>query len=277
LSTRARTILIILLGLILFIVGVGASLLLIGRINAQTQAARQQAQVVKNPVVAVTHDMSLGARITAADISIVQVPVDVIPRDAITALDAATGRIIKSDLVQGEMLMRHNLADPTNSSHDLSFILSPDHVLMAFPATDLMSQQNIIQRGDLVDILATFPVSDKTLGTGTTTTTTTGAGTVTTQQNTFTNFTAAIFQKVSVTALVLTVLTDPNGNKTDQTKISSYLLALNPQDALVLKNLKDSQAVFDIVLRSPNSQSTFSTTAVSEQYLVELFGLQQLH
>jgi Flp pilus assembly protein CpaB len=279
LSTRARTILIVFVGLLLFIVGVGASLLMISRINAQTQAA-QQSQVVKTPVVVVTHDMSLGAKISAADVVIAQIPVDVIPRDALSTPEDAIGRIIKSDLVQGEMVLMHNLADPTNNNHDLSFILSNDHVLMAFPATDLMSVENIIQRGDVIDILATFPVSNNKLGTGTLTTTTTGTtttGTTTTtnQDNTFTNFTSEVFQKVSVTALVLKVVNDQNGQPVGYNN-TAYLLALNPQDALVLKYLKDSQAVFDIVLRSPTSQNNFDTTAVTDQYIIELLGLQLL-
>ena len=296
-STRARTILIIFVGLVLFSVGVGASILLISRINAQTRAAQQISQVATNPVVVVTHDMRLGDKVFAGDVSIAQVPVDVTPRDSLSSTDAAVGRIVKSDLVQGEMLLQHNLADPTNSNHDLSFILSEDHVLMAFPATDLMSQENVIQRGDLVDILATFPVSDKNLTAGapppTATTDTTAQSN---SQNTTSNFTADVFQKVTVTAVVLKVVTDQNaatsgqssqfgtltgqpnqaGAVAVQTSISSYLLALDPQDALVLKYLKDSGAVFDIVLRAPTSLTNFNLTSVGEQYIINQFRLEIL-
>jgi Flp pilus assembly protein CpaB len=270
LSTRIRAILIIVGGLILLSAGIGASVLLFQRINAQTAAARQQAQVVKLSVVVTTRDMRLGDRISDADVTVVQMPAGIAPRDALSSVSAAIGRFIKSDMVQGEMVLQHNIADPTNNNHDLSFILSNEHVLMAFPAGDLMSLQGIIQRGDIIDILATLPGA---LVTNPTETTATGTTPVTNPPPA-SNTTIDTFQKVSITALVLNVTTDQSGNTTtNQRSISSYLLALNPQDALVLKHLKDAGVVFDVVLRAPTSKDNFNLTPVTDQYIIELYGL----
>jgi Flp pilus assembly protein CpaB len=267
-------------------------MLLIRRITPTTPAQGQE-QVVKSPVVMLARDMKLGDRIAAEDVTLQQIPVDVIPRDAVSTLEAAIGRYIKADMVQGEMLLQHNLADPTNNNHDLSFILSEDHVLMAFPATDLMSEENVIQRGDVIDILATYEVSVADLEANNPPVEIT-AGTPTpepTQQKPPVNFTIAAFQKVSVTALVLDIIpstksssgtglagTTSNNteNVTVETNISSYLLALSPQDALVLKHLKDLNANFDIVLRSPTSTLQFELSPVEEQYIIELYGLRTL-
>jgi hypothetical protein len=73
----------------------------------------------------------------------------------------------------------------------------------------------------------------------------------------------------------LETTTDQAGNVTSST-IKSYLLALNPQDALVLKHLKDTGAVFDIVLRAPKSSVQFDLTPVTEEYIIEYYGLQVL-
>jgi pilus assembly protein CpaB len=274
LSTRTRAILISIIGVLLLTAGIGASILLINRINAKTQSVQEQSQIVKGPVVVLSHDMSLGDRIESSDVSVSQVPVEVIPRDAVTTVESAVGKYVKSDVVQGEMLLQHNLADPTNNNHDLSFILSDDHVLMAFPATDLMSTQSVIERGDIIDILATFTETVKTLGS--TSTTSTSATTTATEEAPVTrNFTIDAFQKISVTALVVNVVeTDANGNP--KTQISSYLLALDPQDALVLKHLKDQGATFDVVLRAPTSKTQFDLTPVTEEYITELYGLEVL-
>jgi Flp pilus assembly protein CpaB len=156
--------LIIFVGLLLLIVGVAAAMLLVRRITPSVPA-EPQAQVVKNDVVVLARDLKLGDRISAADVKLQQIPVEVVPRDAVSTLEAAVGRYVKADMIQGEMVLQHNLADPTNNNHDLSFILSEDHVLMAFPATDLMSQENILQRGDIIDILATYTVRAADLGT----------------------------------------------------------------------------------------------------------------
>jgi len=283
LSTRIRSFLIIVLGLILLTAGVGAGILLFNRISPTS--AQLPAQVVKNSVVVLTRDMTLGDKISAADVGLYEIPIDVIPRDALSSLNDAIGKYIKSDTFQGEMVLQHNLADPTNNNHDLSFILSDDHILMAFPATDLMSQENLIQRGDVIDILATFQVSVDNLGINFNLTTPPDSTTSTDTQDKLSDFTINAFQKVSVTALVLDIITDQNGNNTSyglgdqtadqtvQTSISSYLLALNPQDALVLKYLKDLDAIFDVVLRSPTSTTGFELTPVDEQFIIELYGL----
>jgi hypothetical protein len=53
-------------------------------------------------------------------------------------------------------------------------------------------------------------------------------------------------------------------------------LALSPQDALVLKHLKDMNATFDVVLRSPTSTQQFDLTPVTQEYIIELYGLEIL-
>lgn len=284
-SSRSRTILIVVVGIFLLVIGIGAAVLLIQRLNTQTQAQAQQAEVVKTSIVVMSRDMKLGDRINAGDVSMAEVPVEVVPRDAVTSLEAAQGKMLKADMVQGEMLLAHNLADPTNDSHDLSYILADDHVLLAFPADDLMSRENIIQRGDVIDILATFQEKVKKVG-DTTTVTTSG-----TEEPVMRSFTVDTFQKVSITAMVLDVVSsDQNQNTgvdlTDQnattaasrtnTKISAYLLALAPQDALVLKHLKDMEATFDFVIRAPTSTVQYDLTPVTEEYITELYGLEIL-
>jgi Flp pilus assembly protein CpaB len=206
--------------------------------------------------------------------------VEIAPRTAIANLEETVGKIIKTDLVQGEMVLSHNLADPTNNNNDLSFILSEDHVLMAFPANDLLSRESMVQRGDIVDIFATFKQKVKTVGE---ITTTTGEP----QEPEMRTFTVDTLQKVGVTALVLEVLeqdTDPNlmQDQNNQaasrptTRIKAYLLALNPRDALILKHLKDTDAIFDIVLRAPTSTVQFDLTPVTEEYIIEFYGLEIL-
>jgi hypothetical protein len=70
---------------------------------------------------------------------------------------------------------------------------------------------------------------------------------------------------------------DENGQVTGMDYfINAILLALNPQDALVLKHLKDTGAIFDIVLRSPTSELQFDLTPVTEQYIIEFYGLEIL-
>ena len=278
---KTKVVFIIVAGLILAAIGVFASFSLIQRFQANKAPGVSEEFTVKTAVVVVTRDLFLGDTIAGTDVELASVPVEIAPRTAIANLEETVGKIIKTDLVQGEMVLSHNLADPTNNNNDLSFILSDDHVLMAFPADDLLSRESMVQRGDIVDIFATFKQKVKTVGE---ITTTTGEP----QEPEMRTFTVDTLQKVDVTALVLEVLeqeeTDSNliQDQNDQaasrpsTRIKAYLLALNPRDALILKHLKDTGAIFDIVLRAPTSTVQFDLTPVTEEYIIEFYGLEIL-
>ena len=277
---KTKVIFIIVAGLILAAVGIFAGFSLIQRFQTNQVPAVSEEITVKTNVVVVTRDLALGDTISGTDVELASVPIEIAPRTAIDNIEEVVGKFIKTDLVQGEMVLSHNLADPTNKNNDLSFILSEDHVLMAFPANDLMSRQNMVQRGDIVDIFATFTQKVRTVGE---TTTTSGEP----KEPELRTFTVDTLQKVNVTALVLEVidqeadtgtLQDQNNqdNSSSNTRIKAYLLALNPQDALILKHLKDTDSVFDIVLRAPTSTVQFDLTPVTEEYIIEFYGLEIL-
>jgi pilus assembly protein CpaB len=277
-NNKTKVVFLIIVGLILVAIGVFASFSLIQRFQANQVPAESEGSTVKTTVVVVTRDLVLGDTIAGTDVKLASVPVEIAPRTAIANLEEVVGKIIKTDLVQGEMVLSHNLADPTNKNKDLSFILSEDQVLMAFPANDLMSREDMVQRGDIVDIFATFQQKVKTVGEII-------AGEP--QEPEIRSFTVDTLQKVSVTALILEVIeqeTDTNvlqdqnnqDSSTLLTRIKAYLLALNPQDALILKHLKDTGAIFDIVLRAPTSTVQFDLTPVNEEYIIEFYGLEIL-
>jgi len=283
LSKKLKAVLIIIVGVVLVVIGVFASMMLIQRFRASQAPATTEEEIVRTDVVVVSRDMFLGDRIEAGDVQISSVPVEVVPRNAVTTLEDAEGKIIKTDLVQGEMLLNHNLADPTNNIKDLSFILSEDHVMLAFPATDLMSSEDMVQRGDIIDIFATF---EQEIQTEETVITAEGEEEEEAETRTFTLDT---MQKVSVTALIVDIIQNEQntgedllpgqtstGNPTREENVRAYLLALNPQDALILKHLKDTGAIFDIVLRAPTSTVEFELTPVTEEYIIEFYGLEIL-
>ena len=281
-SSKTKTIFIVIVGLILLAVGVFAGYLLIQRSQAAQVPVEVEDFTVKSSVVVTTRDLSLGDTLSNADVELASVPVEIAPRTAITSLDEAVGKIIKTDLVQGEMVLSHNLADPTNNIRDLSFVLSDDHVLLAFPGDDLMSRESMVQRGDIVDIFATFKQEIRSIEEA-------AAVEGEAQEPKTRTFTVDTMQRVGVTALVLDVIqeqgnanVDPTQNGQQQpapeseSRIRAYLLALNPRDALILKHLKDTEAIFDIVLRAPTSTIQFDLTPVTEEYIIEFYGLEIL-
>lgn len=283
-SNKIKALLIILAGVILVGVGVFASYLLIQRFQAQQAPPTAQEEIIKTDVVVVTRDLFLGDTLAEGDLEIASVPVEVAPRNAVTDTAEAVGRIIKTDLVQGEMLLTHNLADPTNKNGDLSFILADDHVLFAFSPGDLMTQEDLVQRGDIVDIFATFEQEIEA-----------EEGEIDPEtgepvEPEMRTFTLDSFQRIDVTALVVDIIEEEQGgggaellpgqtaagDPVQNVNVRAYLLALNPQDALILKHMKDTGAVFDIVLRAPTSTLEFELTPVTEEFIIEFYGLDIL-
>lgn len=281
-SNKAKVFLIVIAGLILVAVGVFASILLVQRYQAAQTPVNAEEETVKTTVVVLTRDLSLGDRIENGDVELASVPVEIAPRDVLSTLDAAVGKMVKTDMIQGEMVLLHNLADPTNNIGDISFILSEDHILMAFPANDLMSRNSMVQRGDIVDIFATFDEEVETVGD-------TPAATDEENEPQTRTFTVDTMQRISVTALVVDVIEASNTNTEENMlntnnqqstavtgTIEAYLFALSPQDALILKHLKDTNAIFDIVLRAPTSTIQFELTPVTAEYIIEFYGLEIL-
>jgi pilus assembly protein CpaB len=233
--------------------------------------------VVVDEVFVASRDLPVGEYIDEIDIKQISVPIELIPRNAILALEDAIGLYAKVPLIQGEIILQSNLADPTNVQYDLAFEIDDDQVLFAFPASDFMSSLGLIQRGDLVDIFVTIeqevPVYE--------------GDQIAAEEDEEVPaeiITFDAFQKVSITAMIAEILLETNeeGEVIDpyatpspsQVTIKAYLLALNPQDALVLKHLKDTGAIFDIVLRAPTSDDVFELVPVYDKFLNDYFGLE---
>jgi pilus assembly protein CpaB len=236
-------------------------------------------------VVVVTHDIALGSVLSEADMRAVEVPLGLAPRGALIEISEGVGRMIKQDIVNGEMVMSQHLADPTNINRDLAFILQDDEVLMAFPVVDLMGQLEMLGRGDIVDIFVTITQTVQQVEEGPTLA-------LETQEPVEKQFTLDAMQRIEITATIVDITSSNQGGtqaltvndqgtpvptptpSPKQRNTVALLLALDPQDALVLKHLKDTGAIFDFVLRSPTSNQLFELEPVTEDYLIDLFGLE---
>jgi pilus assembly protein CpaB len=242
-------------------------------------------------VVVVTHDIPIRALLRAQDLTLVEVSIEFAPPNALNEISEALDRITKIPLVAGEIVMEHHLVDPTNIKGDLAFVIGDDQVLMAFPATDLMSQIDLLQPGDIVDILVSIeqPVLPGQAGSG-------GMfGEEAEEEDEL--FTFSALQRVEISAIVVEIklarqtsstasgtasvsLTEaeatPQPTPTPQPseiEPQAILLALSPQDALVLKHLKDAGGVIDIVLRAPTSERLYQLNPVMSEYLKDLYEL----
>jgi Flp pilus assembly protein CpaB len=285
-SRRARIgIIIALIGIALAAAGIFFITRLVQDTLAPPPVPTPIPEVTENILVA-SRDIPLGGLLNSDDLVLKAYPVELIPRDALRNLESAIGKFTKEQVTAGEIILESNLADPTNVSHDLAFIVGPDQVLFAFPADDLMSQLKILQRGDLVDILVTISQPMEILDErGRAVLDENGQPLLETKELTF-----DAMQRISVQAVIADIVQEaqrgtitvsetgtevqnqpqPTPAPSDQ-KVQAYVLALNPQDALVLKNLLDTGATYDIVLRSPNASQQFDVEPVFDEYLIDRY------
>jgi len=246
---------------------------------------------ITEEVLVMTHDIPVQTILEMEDLTVIDVPVELASSKALRDFESAVGLVTKVPLVSGEILMQHHVTDPTNIQDDIAFIIEDDQVLMAFPTTDLMSQINILKSGDLVDILVSLeqPVLPGQVGF------TDATGEETRPEDVLFTFNA--LQRVIISAIVVEITparqtssSSASGSRTSsseaegtpqptptpspsQIEPQAVLLALDPQDALVLKHLKDAGGIIDIVLRAPSSSQIFELNPVMSEYLRDRYDL----
>jgi pilus assembly protein CpaB len=284
-------------GIILAVVGVGFAIigiLAITRLVGATSAPVAQPTPIPPitvSVVVTTHDIEIRSLLKEEDLEVIEVPIELVAFNAVSDVDSVVGKIAKIPFIAGEMVFEHHLVDPTNVNGDYAFIIEDDEVLLALPATDLMSEINILQSGDLVDILATIE-QEVTIG---------DAG-VTSElsdeekEPEVVLFTFNALQQIEISAIVVEIVPDrsrasssastTSSSSDEETEVEptptpdpaeinpqAVLLALKPQDALILKHIKDAGGIIDIVLRSPTSNQIFELSPVTSDYLRDRYEL----
>ena len=240
-------------------------------------------QPVNNPAVVSTpsekilvaaRDLPVGTQIQEGDYKELDVPVAVLPRDYITDPALVVNRVLKIPMFTGEYFLEHQIASPTDLTHDIPFVISENEVLVAFQPSDLMTSLGVVEQGDVVDIHVTMPV---VVSSDTQPPTDASGGTQT--QNESRTFTFNAMQRIVVTSLVMEQ-PKTGAAQSDAAaavragKIQALLIALTPQDALLLKYFKDNGAVFDLVIRSPMAEGLYETKPILQEYIRDRYGLE---
>jgi Flp pilus assembly protein CpaB len=269
---RRRGILWLVAGLVLAVLAAGLSYyafqqVIVRQANTPVGKSTQTVVVAKQPI-------NERAVIRLADISTEERPLDKVPSGAVFKTDDAVGRIAARSIAAGQVLLAQNLVesftttglgptDTTTVTIDFNKALGEDLVAFALPVTDKLSKEGILLAGDHVDLLFTADVTGAQEGTG---------------------------GKVSIYAIqdleILQIIYPPppdanadaksDAKKEDQPEPAALapktlIIAINPQDAAVLKFAIDTESPLDLVLRGENNRRRFDVDAVhintvSERY-----------
>ncbi|MDH7485244.1 MAG: Flp pilus assembly protein CpaB [Anaerolineae bacterium] len=233
---------------------------------APTSAAGPE-ETVTVPVVVAREDVPVRTLLTEEDVMVRRMPPELVPVGAATTLDQVLGKISKIHLAMGEVVLVERLADPLRKGEDVLFTMPEDKLLIALPGDDLMSHTGLLKPGDKIDILYSWDVAGGSMRTGSPE----APASISALQNL--EIQAIITAKIdSGTESVMTGVGQIGLNM--ESGESAILVAVDPQDALVLKYLRDVGGILDFALRAPTNDQFMDTEAVTREYLSDRYQIQ---
>jgi pilus assembly protein CpaB len=256
--------------------------------RATTQNATQGLIKPKVSVVVAARAVTVRALLATEDLQLREMPVEAVPEGALKKVEDAQGKIVMTDLFPGEVILSQRLVDPNVVATDgrLAMMVGQDEILLALPAQDLMSRINLLKPGDHVDLLFSldFPTNRAAQnlpqgGTGSRgSTSSSSVDSNNKEQATFNllpNVTiAAIVQPGKASDSGGAVSAATNGAQGGAVSApTALLLKLKPQDALILKYVKDAGGALDIVLRAPGDEKPDGTEPVDVDYVMNRYRI----
>jgi Flp pilus assembly protein CpaB len=265
---RRRGILWLMAGLLLAILAAGISYYAFQQIVTQQASASEDKST--QTVVVAKQIINERAVIRLGDISTEERPIEEVPSGAVFKTEDAVGSIANRPIPAGQVLLAQNLvesfpstslepADIVTGTVNFSEALGEDLVAYALPATDRLSMEGILLPGDHVDLLFSTDVVGEQEGTG---------------------------GKVSVYAIqdleVLQIIYKPPPTEGEEEKKEAkpepaalvpkiLIMAMEPQDAVVLKYAIDTKTSIDLALRAEDNQRTFEVDAVTINIVAERY------
>ena len=253
--------------------GVLAIVILSRNVEPTTPPSQAQPQrlvvVARNPIAADsiirTDNVTLAER-------------DEIPSGAATDVDTVVGAIALQDIAEGVIVKMQDIRVISDTTR-VRLQIGDDSLAVVLPADDILSQWGAVLRGDHVDVLFSLDVILETpmypeqlimIG----------------QEEAIHNVTRdQSFDNASVLALqnleVLDIIQEPQspqeaaeGEEAQAApRRAALLLKIAPQDAVVLKYLRDSVAQVDLALRNAENETLFNVQPVNINYLMLRYGI----
>jgi len=235
-----------------------AALMTVKALNMTTSIQAGNAQSQQLAVVVAKVNIPRYTVISPSMVQIKHVPIDLLPKGAIVNVNDVYGKMLTEDAVASEVLISQRLTTPQKQINSVGINIPKEDVIVALPASDLLSSIGALSPGDHVDILFTLNTGSNLSGSG--------QVTINAMQN-------LVIRAIIAPSLLnkekksLQEITSPN---------SALLFAVSPQEALTIKFLKDSGAIMDFALRAPNSKNEALTDSVNMPYIFDVYGIEEI-
>ena len=222
-----------------------------------------QDTVERRVVYVAATDIAPNIPVKASQITTGTYPLDMVPGDAITSTTDVISKTAGTTILSGQILVKRQFADLPIGTR---VVVPAGKVLVAFPSTDMLNATGAVNVGDHVDIMLSIPISGTTiLNAGAQTGSQEEAGT-----------------RMLVSQLTLQNIVVENvgqwvapGQQAQQNTANNALkiitFVVDPQEALILKYVKDSGGTIDLAIRSALDNDIKDTEPVNIDYLVDLY------
>lgn len=187
-----------------------------------------------------------------------EIPATLVPEGYFRSTVDVLSKFSDTPIVAGEILLQHRLLSPTDANAPVIYRMNANEVLIAIPATAILGQVGMVAVGNRLDIAYTVAIDfDQAEG-------------ETSEESPVTTFLS--LQNLEIKGLLRRQPPTEEGNAL--LRPDAILLAVSPQDALVLKHLIDTGAPMDFFLRAPGNEALSPVLPVDAQYLIDRFQLQ---
>jgi Flp pilus assembly protein CpaB len=253
------------------ILTVFAGILAIAALNWAASREMTVAPPARQPVVVALQPLAANTVIRADNVTVEER--QEIPSGAAVRVQDVLGTMTTRDIALGEVILMQDVTS-LGAQRDLPQLLGDDRIAVALPADDILSQWGAVLPGDHVDVLFSLDVI---------------LDTPMKLEDIPPEYVPVerdqSMDQVSMLALqnleVLQILEEPQPKAPEgqqqevQIKLPRRALVLKiaPQDALVLKYLRDSIGTVDVALRSPTNMALFEAQPVNINYLVLRYGI----
>jgi pilus assembly protein CpaB len=103
-------------------------------------------------VVAASEKISLGMPISASQLKLIKLPKDSVPSGAVQSIDSLVGRVPKSDVASGAIILESMLYS-ANSSAGLAFAIAPGKRAISMSVNEVSEVAGFVNPGSYVDVL----------------------------------------------------------------------------------------------------------------------------
>ena len=224
-------------------------------------------------VVVAASDIPSRRSITEEDLVVRKFPVESVPEGAALSIEQVIGKMSTVDLFSGEPVILQQLVTPGIVTSQLALSIPGSKAVMAVPTGSELIGNRLVRPGDRIDLLGTFEMNS------------TGRESPTSQLES-----VALLQNLEVHAIILPVKVDdhnPVRGESDEEPYQSesgvfrtlnqmgqsVLLAVDVQDALVVRHILDAGGAVDLVLRAPEDDSLTETVPVDQEYLANRYRI----